>query len=388
MRSGTPAFKGDRLKVAREARGLSAASLSELIGVSRQAVSLYEKGTSTPSPDVMRRIADTLKFPSHFFLKPTAQAEEGGIFYRSMSAATKAARTRAERRFGLAHELVHYLTGFVELPRVNMPSVEVQADPTKISAEQVEDAAIAARRFWKLGDGPISNVTMLIENNGGVVLRHELDSTKLDAFSTWSSDGRPYVVLGTEKGSAVRSRFDLAHELGHLVLHREVSGQWLRLSDVFKAIESQAHEFASAFLMPANTFGAEMPAVTLDALRSMKPRWKVSIQAMIARAHRLELITDEQKQKLFMGVAARGWRTKEPLDDEIPPEEPRLLRRSVELVLKAGAATRRDIAFQAAMPAEDIERLINLSPDTLTESAEALEDDPFEPKILKFPNAG
>src|SRR5689334_20244143 len=99
MRPGTPQFVGARLRQAREARELTAAALSQLVGVSRQAVGQYENGPQTPSPAVLRRVADVLRVPAHFFLRPVYAAEDGTRFYRSMASATKAARARAESRF-------------------------------------------------------------------------------------------------------------------------------------------------------------------------------------------------------------------------------------------------------------------------------------------------
>jgi Zn-dependent peptidase ImmA (M78 family)/transcriptional regulator with XRE-family HTH domain len=361
MRSGSPGFVGARLKEAREARGLTAISLAELVGVTRQAMSQYENGDATPHPKIFQRITETLNLPSEFFLRPVKGAEEGTIFYRSMSAATKASRNRGERRLGWTQEIASYLRTLIDFPPVNFPQPDVPQEPTAITDRHIEEAASESRRFWGLGDGPISNVVWLLENNGAVIVRDALGAETLDAFSVWSSlDGRPYIVLSSDKESAVRSRYDCAHELGHLVLHRQVDGSRLRHSSEFRLLEDQAHRFAGAFLLPASTFADDFYVPTLDSIRVLKSKWMVSIGAMIKRARHLNLMTDEQERRLWINYNRRGWRTKEPLDDDLAIEEPRLLSRAIELVVDHALQTPTAIASSLPYHTRDIEELTGL----------------------------
>jgi Zn-dependent peptidase ImmA (M78 family) len=136
-----------------------------------------------------------------------------------------------------------------------------------------------------MGDGPIGNMVYLLENKGCIVSRVLLDADNLDAFSQWRfQEGRPYVVLGADKEAAARSRFDAAHELGHLVLHPNLDSVVLRKTAEFALLEAQAHKFAGAFLLPEARFCSEFRVPTLDALRMMKQKWKVSIGSMLMRA--------------------------------------------------------------------------------------------------------
>lgn len=387
MKIGTPRFVGERLRQAREARSLSAVALADLIEVSRQAISQYENGPETPAPAVMSRIMKELRLPLQFFLRPVPKADKNPIFYRSMASATKASRLRAESRFEWTREIVDFVRGFVTLPKVNYPTLSIPTDPLSLSKEQIEAAAEATRRHWKLGDGPISNIVLLLENNGTIITRQNLVADSLDAFSNWSyPDQVPYIVLNSEKNVAVRSRFDVAHELGHLVLHRRIPPSSLTRPEMFDLIEQQAHAFASAFLMPARTFSDDAISPTLESFRSLKAKWRVSIQAMIVRASELGLLTDDKYSRIWPNLARRGWRKVEPLDDTLEPEVPQLLKRSVELMLSSGATTRQDITFQIALPAKDVEELIGLPSNFLNPA----EDDSTagEPPILRFPSAG
>ena len=361
MKSGTPGFVGARLREAREVRNLTAVALSEMLGVTPQAVSQYEGGKSSPSPEVLRGIAATVNLPEHFFLRAEREYERGTIFYRSMSSATKSARARAERRFSWLRDIVRYLTEFVELPESNFPNLNLPADPLHLSDEEIEEAAGEVRRYWGLRDGPISNMVLLLENQGAVIARDRLGADTLDGLSEFvAEDQRPYIIVGTDKGSPVRWRFDVAHELAHIVLHAGVATDRFSRPEQFKRIEQQAHRFAGAFLLPAAPFGEDLFAANLDALQAIKPKWKVSIGMMITRAHQLGFISDDATKKLWINASRRGWRRVEPYDESMEAEEPRLLRRAVELVLTEGAQTPEDVLSAMALPAVDVEALCGL----------------------------
>lgn len=373
MKPGTPGFVGARLREAREARGLTAIALAEILGVTRQSVSQYESGEVTPGPDVMHRILSTLGFPPSFYWRPANETSGVPVFFRSRSAATKLARARATPRLEWLHEVVAYLSEFLELPEVNVPACHMPSDPVAISSEEIEDSAVHVRRFWGLGNGPISNVTWLLEKHGSIIGRCELAAETLDALSRYSAvEGRPYILLGTDKASAVRSRFDASHELGHFILHRNIPAERLNHPVVFRQTEEQAHRFAAAFLLPAEAFATDFYVPTLDALRSLKAKWLVSIGMMIHRAEDLNLISSDQARRLWISHTRRGWNRREPLDDELPVEQPRTLRRAFELLVNEGIQSRAEIATRLPFPADDIEDLACLDPGFLDDMPPAV----------------
>src|SRR5262249_5653200 len=158
------------------------------------------------------RMSEKLNLPVRFFLRQPTSRILKTIFYRSMSAATKRERLRAERRYDWLREIVGLLRHFVRFPEVNFPQFELSSDPTRITDSQIEELEAETRRAWGLAQGPISNVTWLLENRGAVVTRCELGAATLDAFSEWNcADSTPYVFLSSGKESAARSRFDTAH---------------------------------------------------------------------------------------------------------------------------------------------------------------------------------
>jgi Zn-dependent peptidase ImmA (M78 family) len=233
----------------------------------------------------------------------------------------------------------------VNFPEVKVPQISPSSNSGRYDPEEIELAAEECRKLWQLGVGPLSNVVSLLEAHGITVCRHELNGETVEAFSFWSGN-RPFVVLSSQKDSAARSRFDAAHELGHLILHRWIGADELEDPKKLKDIEREADRFASAFLLPRKSFQAEIFTTRLDAFVSLKRRWNVSIQAMVYRCKQLELFDEDQVTNLYKQISARRWRSREPLDDpqEVPLEQPRLLRRAVEMLVSAGFKMADEIA--------------------------------------------
>src|SRR5450759_2644042 len=289
------------MKEAREARGLTGVQVIEELErrglrVSNSSLTKYEDATpSSPSPEVFAAIANVLNLPPTFFLQRPRTVEERTVFFRSQAEATKRARTRAEKKLDWLADISVYLQGFAAFPEVNMPDLRLPHDPILISNDDVEHAAEVARQYWRMSSSaPIGNMTALLENQGAVVAYHPLDADTLDSLSAFDArDGRPYIIVGTEQYSSARWRFDLAHELGHLLLHSEVTKRQWNTPEVFKRIESQASRFAGAFLLPFEPFSEELYNADLNLMRTMKMRWGVSIQLMIMRARQTELISEK-----------------------------------------------------------------------------------------------
>ncbi len=359
MRIGTPGFCGARLTEAREARGLSQASLAELAQLKAQSVSQYEQGKQSPSPEALETICEKLNLPERFFLRPLVEHSTERITYRSLSSATKTARIRAERRLGWLKDIVVYLRAYLEFPGINMPAFNLPDDPTKITMAQIEGIADECRSYWNLGYGPLKDVVLLLENAGVILVRTNFGVDSLDAFSQWDS-GVPFVFLNADKGSAVRSRFDAAHELGHLVLHRHLLDKQIKNLAIHSILENQAHRFAGALLLPERSFSQEVWAPTLDAFVSLKKHWRCAVAMMVSRCEHLGMLDEVQVKRAWINLSRRGWRTEEPLDNVLEPEEPKLLRRSFQLLIEEGIKTREEITMELRLNPFDVEDLAGL----------------------------
>lgn len=361
MRPGTPGFVGARLAEARAARGLTGVAFAELLGVRPQSITYYEQDKTSPHPDVMEKISSQLNLPVSYFMRPAFLGDDANIFWRSNTSATKSARTRAEIRLVWLKETMAYLRQFFDFPTPHLPRFSLPADFHAISGEHIEELAAECRRYWGLGDGPMPDVIAELESNGIVLSRIHVGVDNLDAFSQWSKyDDTPYTVLGVDKASAVRCRFDAAHELAHLLLHQNVERKRINSPADFKIIEDQAHRFASAFLMPAATFTKEVWTASLDTFKAVKPRWGASIAAMIMRCRYLGIITDDQERRLWINMNRRGWRKEEPFDDKIKAEKPRLIGRAIEMLIEEQVRGTEQILLDLHLSPSDLEEISGL----------------------------
>jgi Zn-dependent peptidase ImmA (M78 family)/transcriptional regulator with XRE-family HTH domain len=355
-----------RLREARKLLRLSQVDLANAIGVSRQAVSAYERGDKNPEPETFAKIASILNQPVLFFTKepPATFGEYSVRFYRKFGPDTLRRNEACSVLGEWFVQITRYLDDLVNYPAVSVP--EAAPAGQRYTPDEIEDAAEACRSAWGLGLGPISNVLALLESKGIAVCRYEMTGERVEAFSFWNGP-RPFVFMASEKESAVRARYDLAHELGHLILHRWIDDQELEDSKTLKQIEGEADLFAGAFLLPRASFPNEVYTLRLDAFLPLKRRWRTSIQAMVHRCSDLGIATSDQALNLYKQISYRKWRTREPLDDPsiLPIEQPRLLRKAVEMILEAGKKHPDELVLDLGLSRETMEALCNLSPNAL-----------------------
>lgn len=358
MTIGTVGFVGERLTEARQAFGLTKVALAEMLGVSPAAVSQYENGPASPRSDVMDRLCEKLSFPRAFFLRPPMVDDADPVFWRSNASATQIARERSSPRLRWLKEIRAYHGDFFDFPKLALPTFAVPDDFRELTSKQIENYAQQCRDWWGFGLGPIPDLLLELENSGVLTARVHVAADTLDAFSQWSSStGSPYIVLGRDKASAVRSRFDAAHELAHMLLHRRVDRRRVNSKTDWKLLEQQAHRFAAALLLPAKSFVDELWAPTLDAMMARKARWRVSVAMMIVRCEHLGLVNQDQAKRLWINYNRRGWRGDEPLDNELKFEEPRILRRSFETLIDERLKTKEQIVDDLSLPTREIEEL-------------------------------
>lgn len=360
MRSGTPGFQPQRLTEIRKARGLTQSALSQYVSRSSSTISKWEKGDQTPDPEALENLSRVLNVRLSYFLRPIANHGQRPRFFRSMASTTKVAREKAESRLAWLQDISLGLQEYVDFPDVDIPTSPI-SDFRAISNNDIEKMATECRQRWGLGEGPISDVLLVMENAGVIVAYDHWDTSTMDGLSQWSDvDARPYALLASDKMTAVRSRMDAAHELGHLVLHRGVKDTEINNPADFKEIERQAFYFASAFLMSSGGFTSEVMRPTLDGLLAMKERWKVSVAAMVMRCHSLGFINEYHKTRLFKNSSQRGWRRQEPLDDVIEIEKPRLLQRSFRLIIEESIVRKEALVEELRFSPFDIEELVGL----------------------------
>lgn len=358
MTQGIKDLQPTRLEKALVARSLTKGQLASLVGVASSTVTKWCKGDQYPEAQTFNRLASILNVEAEWLTRPVLPPVSDPLF-RSNALALKTARAKLFERANWAQDLAALLAQHVDYPALNLPERDFLA-PEDITDAEIEAAAEECRKRWQLGRLPIQDLVLAAESAGILVVREETDIATIEGLSSWSSLlGLPIVLLSADKANGFRSRFDLAHEIGHLVLHRHIPPSPDR--DRYNLMEKQAHHFAGALLLPAETFADDVRVpVNLDNLLILKQRWGVSAAAMLMRLHRIGLISDEEKDTLFKRRSARWGAKAEPFDEKWEPEKPRLLRRTVELLINAGILTNESVVRYIGLSARDIEQLCGL----------------------------
>jgi len=332
-------FSSARFSVARQRRLLKQKGFAELLGVTQHTVSRWEKGVTEPDPDTVEKIASALDYPVEFFFQPDIDMPEAELVsFRSQTSMKAAVRDAA-----LSAGALGFLVSDWAEERFSMPSVDVP----DLHSLDPESAARTLRADWGLGEQPISNMIHLIEAHGVRVFSLAENSVTVNAFSFWK-DGTPFVYLNTIK-SAESSRFDAAHELGHLVLHQDGK-------TTGREAEDQANRFASAFLMPRADVLAHITDVySLDQLIRLKRRWKVSLAALNYRVHKVGITSDWRNRDLCIQISRQGFHKNEPMPIE---RERSMVWEKVLKLLWNDKLTIRIIAEELSLPQAEVDALI------------------------------
>lgn len=308
-------FNPEMMTLARERLGLSQTSLAEAAGLTQATLSRYEAGLVTPAPEHLGRIASVLDRPEGYFFLEERLYGASSMFHRKRKNLTVKEETRIHAQ---VNELrIH---AAVLLREAEIES-RFRFHRLGLGKGGPEEAARTLRQLWQLPNGPVRSVVASIERAGGVVFRCPFGTDKVDGVSQWplDSDHVPPVVFVREDAPGDRQRFTLVHELGHLVLHH------LPTPDP----EDEADRFSSEFLMPAREIEPELGRLTLEKAAALKCYWKVSMAAIIRRAHDLGRISERQYRYFNVEMGRLGYRRCEPAP--IPAEEPRLFREILEV---------------------------------------------------------
>jgi Zn-dependent peptidase ImmA (M78 family) len=302
-----------------------------------QTVSNWESAVNVPSPEAIERFASELNFPPEFFFLPDLdRLPEGAANFRARTKVPARQKRAALAAGDMARELASWIEARFELPPVRLPELHGQSPDL---------AARVIRTEWLLGHRPIPNMIHLLESRGVLVFSLAQDCHEIDAFSFWSG-ARPIVLLNTMK-SAERSRADAAHELFHLVAHREETG---------KKEEQDSDEFSGAFLMPEGDVLNQVPrVVSMQQLIQIKQRWGVSVAALVYRLHKLKKLTDWQYRTLFVELSKRGYRSEEP--NSRPRDGSMLLTKVFESLRETGVTPRR-VAAELCWPLQQLNEFL------------------------------
>ncbi|KAA8820735.1 helix-turn-helix domain-containing protein [Bifidobacterium vespertilionis] len=299
----------ERIRCARETAGLSKIQLAELLGVTSRTITNYEEdGAPAFQVNALARALNVM--PLFFTVLPNSPAiedlSEGQVWFRSLRRSTVRQRKSAVGHGRNALLFFRWIEGHFHLPTCDLPV----GDET---VWKPEEAASALRGDWAYGENPLPDMMGLAEAHGVRLFSLPSVGKEVDAFSFVFADNA-YIAVDTAK-TPERQRFDIAHEIGHLMLHAGLLSE-----DVAgRNIESEAHEFAAHLLMPTRRVLAVIPShATISQIISGKRYFKVSAMAMARRAHELGRLSDWEYRRVCSELTSRGYRTEEP--DGIPSE--------------------------------------------------------------------
>lgn len=387
----TQKFNGQRLKEALQFREKKMTELADETGISKQSLSLYVNDGNVPPFDNVIKIARALEFPTDFFMsEDLCTASTGNTYFRSQASATKKSRNAQKIKLEYVSKMYEVILNYMNVPELNIPdtsAINIPEDIANVDSDQaineIEKLAKLVREHWELGNGPIDNLQYALQSNGIIVTGFRDVDTDIDAFSQQITiDGNVVYIIALAIGSKPieRLRFDMAHELGHILMHTWGEDNEEISKDEFNAREKQANMFASALLLPKETFSKSVAAypTNIDYYLALKKKWKVSMQAMMYRARQLDIISTNQFQYMMRTMSKNGNRTHEPGDK---PGEigDTIFQAALDMLFEGGYLTVRELLkefgrYGIYLSQHDLENLMYLREGTLYQ----------EPKVIPF----
>lgn len=311
-------INGLRLKQVREFLGLTQSELALKLDVNQSSIAYIEGGYLQPSDELMQAICEHTGFPQDFFeLVEVTEFPLGSLLYRSRTSVDASERTRVNRYGQFMFEVADRLAGKLKYPSFNFPKGRI--DP-------ITAARVTRSNLHLAPDTPIDDLIYELEQKGVFIFRSPVAFTKIEAFAAWAGydEKKPVIVL-TGDVPADRNRHSVAHELGHLILHSTLFGD-------IQEFEREADMFAAELLLPEEAMQRLIIGpLTLNRVLKIKADWKVSVQAIVRRAHELNLITDSNYKSLFVQISQQKKKLQDMFATDIP-EKPRCLRIMAETV--------------------------------------------------------
>jgi len=282
----------------------------------------------------LNRLARVLDYPPHFFRQSGKRMgmPMQEIFHRKRQDVPKKTLEKIYAQIDIRTKHVAALLQAFDIPCEIRP-----LDPDEYEG-RVEDIARMVRSMWDLPRGPIPNLTETLESVGVIVVLFDFETPKIDAVSRWAPAMPPLFFVNSDS-SMDRCRYTLAHELGHTVMHRTLNPE----------IEEQADRFAAEFLMPERDIKADLTNLDFSKLPQLKKYWRVSMAALLKRALDIGAITKSRSTFLWRQLSAAGYRTHEPIELNIPFEQPILLRELTQKHLEELGYSREDLKWILAL---------------------------------------
>lgn len=352
-----PVFDGERLRALRELTGGIQADVAHQAGITPSALSQAERGVSTPTAATLARLAEVLDITVEAFTRRPDPRSELNPQFRHLRRTPQREQRRALRLVEATAAVLRALADRVQLPHPFRFAHAVDPDASiDVVGDGIETIAAEARAALDVDRRVPLGVDLveLLENQGIVVVRDTETDDDIDAYSAVVNE-HPIIVLDGGSDSVWdRDNFNLAHELGHLVMHRGAEHR-----PGTRTAEQQAHRFAGAFLVPKDSITSEIPDdLDWGTYLELKMRWGLSMAALVHRAHDLRIMSDAMYTKAMKRRSAYGWRRVEPGNDLRPQPQPSLVSRATE----AAGMSVADVAALAGIPVAVARRIVGSGP--------------------------
>jgi Zn-dependent peptidase ImmA (M78 family)/DNA-binding XRE family transcriptional regulator len=308
--------------LARESRGLTQPELARLLSVNQGWLSRIEAGLRGIQEESLTQLAEVLRYPVDFFKIKEELYGLGisGVFHRKLQSASHRNLKRIHALIYIRSREIKQLLMGVDIADTNkIPNMPIE------EYENPSDIAQIVRASWHMPQGPVNNLTSVIESAKGIIIPFDFNTKDIDAVVHHPPESPPLFFINIFSPTD-RLRFTLCHELGHLVMHQNT----LDIDN----IEQQAKEFAAEFLMPQKAIKHQFTDLSIEKLTILKQFWKVSMAALIKRASDLQAITPSKSKQLWVMMGKLGYRIREPVELDIPPENPTLLTEIIETYTK------------------------------------------------------
>lgn len=324
------------LVLARQLRGITQKGLAIKINVSQGKVSKMEQGLLNIDNEILNKISKKLDFPMSFFLQNCQIYPAGISLFRKKQALSKKDMDYINSRINYNFIALQKLLDSIEVD-TNVPHFDIQTfgNPKNI--------ARALRDYWKVPQGPINNLTSLLESAGIFVFHLNVHFDKFDGIRFNVDSNIPMITLNKNQPSD-RMRFSLAHELGHIIMHKSVT----------PTAEDEADQFASEFLIPSDE--VRFPnRIQISDLADLKRYWKVSMQSLLMKASELNRLSNNQSRYLWQQISSLGFRKREPAELDPPFEEISLVKQLLKLHQEELEYTNTDLQKLFAVNSNDFE---------------------------------
>jgi Zn-dependent peptidase ImmA (M78 family)/transcriptional regulator with XRE-family HTH domain len=318
------------LLVARESRGCSQKDVALAAGVTQGLISKAENAVATIAPDDLKKIADFLGYPIAIFYEPGQIRGVGSacLYHRKRKTLPATLLKRLDAQMFVRNINVRRLLNGLD---IEGDRTFHTLDPDEYGGSPVE-VARALRSIWRIAEGPIPNLTALIESAGGIVIFDDFGTRKLFGMSCWAGRDRPLFYLNSAMAPE-DIRWTMAHELGHLTMHASAP-----LGDP----ELEADDFAGELLAPASVTKPLLRQLDFHQLPTCKQYLRISMKAVIRRAQRLGAIDQAKAVRLYKQYSARGYNTREPYT--LSPEPATLIHDAIRVQLAENEYTPETLA--------------------------------------------